>query len=114
MCNHDIRLFIHSSKERREFFSRSCPSDAPSIEGLLHRVCLDDSHRQPYIVLSYTWESPISLELLLNTCASKTSQQTIKCDGRSLRVRENLHDALLAFQGTTPLFPIWIDALCIN
>lgn len=85
--SNNIRLFSYtSSKEKRGYFSRSRTSGASLIDGLLHRARLDDSFSQPYIALSYIWESPFPLRLSLDARASNASHQTIKCDGMSLAV----------------------------
>ena len=113
--NHGIRLFsFYSSRERFRLFARARRPSHSSIEGNLHRVCLDDSRRQSYVALSYTWGSPFPPGLLPRPCASNSPRQMIKCDGKQLPVEDNLHDALLVLRDLKPSFPIWIDALCIN
>ncbi|KAH8592588.1 heterokaryon incompatibility protein-domain-containing protein, partial [Bisporella sp. PMI_857] len=38
----------------------------------------------------------------------------IICNGRSLNITQNLHDALLVFRSQTHVVSVWADAICIN
>jgi hypothetical protein len=54
-----------------------------------------------YNALSYTWGDP-------------TAVQTILCEGKVLRVTQNLHEALTEYQKRGESAPLWADAICIN
>lgn len=54
-----------------------------------------------YDALSYAWGDTVN-------------QQWIVLNGSPVRVRKNLHDALLELRERGIKGPIWIDALCIN
>ncbi|KAL2073871.1 hypothetical protein VTL71DRAFT_11197 [Oculimacula yallundae] len=56
----------------------------------------------PYKALSYTWGGP------------NDSQYSIKIDGKSFSVRENLWLALLQLRSRSDPTIVWIDAICIN
>jgi Heterokaryon incompatibility protein (HET) len=53
-----------------------------------------------YNSLSYTWGDP-------------TAVQTILCEGKVLRVTQNLHEALTEYQKRGESAPLWADAICI-
>lgn len=54
-----------------------------------------------YHALSYTWGDP-------------TGVQTILCEGKVLRVTQNLHEALTEYRRRGESTPLWADAVCIN
>lgn len=55
----------------------------------------------PYKALSYTWGNP-----------AKAHQ--IECNGQTMGVGTNLHDALLGLRDSHRVRILWTDALCIN
>lgn len=63
-------------------------------------VC-SHSDNLPYKALSYTWGDP-----------TKTRQ--IQCNGKTMGVGSNLHEALLGLRDPSRVRILWIDALCIN
>ncbi|KAH7322449.1 heterokaryon incompatibility protein-domain-containing protein, partial [Stachybotrys elegans] len=65
----------------------------------LRYVSLDD---QPlYDAISYCW-------------GGQMASKTISCNGKSLLITENLHDALCRFREPDKVVTLWADAICIN
>ncbi|CAN9322796.1 unnamed protein product [Alternaria alternata] len=71
------------------------------IECILYQAFLDGTELIPYEALSYTWGG-----------ADKTS--TVKVNGKSLNVTENLYLALQHLRSEHIDRVIWIDAVCID
>jgi hypothetical protein len=61
----------------------------------------DQDERRGFDALSYTWGD-----------LSKTFR--VKCDGRTLKVHQNLYEALPFLAQRSSTRPLWIDAVCIN
>jgi Heterokaryon incompatibility protein (HET) len=59
------------------------------------------SSNQPYDTLSYMW-------------GGRSQSQTIKCEGGTLEVTDNLYLCLLELREEESHRFLWIDALCIN
>jgi hypothetical protein len=57
--------------------------------------------RYPFAALSYLW-------------GSENPPQTVLLDGKKVKIRRNLGDALLNFRDTRLPVILWVDALCIN
>lgn len=76
----------------------------------------------PYDALSYTWGNPMTTfsERQSNPPITDDRNQLIECSGRSLKVTENLIDALLILRdsavavGPKRSSYLWIDSICIN
>jgi hypothetical protein len=69
-----------------------------SLSCHLKIVSLDST--PPYEALSYTW--------------CKQESGYLQCDGKRLRIRQNLRDALTRLRSTVVQRVIWTDAICIN
>lgn len=102
--------------------------DGTPIECSMHTVDLADDPK--YSALSYTWGLP---QLMYRALYEKPDVKNatekcfpVICDGRTLMVAKNLHDALEVIQADEPRDCVkratskepprfvWIDALCIN
>ncbi|MCJ1246057.1 hypothetical protein MMC30_003261 [Trapelia coarctata] len=70
-----------------------------------------DEDRLNYVALSYTWGNPVSTH---NAATWADKQYWIRCDGKRLKVGENLYHALLRLHNLGFKCPFWIDAICIN
>jgi hypothetical protein len=55
----------------------------------------------PYDAISYAW-------------GDKNDTLDIYCDGRRLKVRVNIHDALQHIRSPSKILLLWADAICIN
>ncbi|TPX11799.1 uncharacterized protein E0L32_007536 [Thyridium curvatum] len=62
---------------------------------------LDDSGREPYTALSYTW-------------GDAHFPETISVDEEIIPITTNLHDALCHIRREDQPVTIWVDAVCIN
>ena len=72
-----------------------------AIECILYQAYLDGDDTIPYDALSYTWGD-----------MDKTS--TVKVNGKSLEVTENLHSALQHLRSENMDRILWVDAICID
>ncbi|KAK3615654.1 hypothetical protein LTR56_026460 [Elasticomyces elasticus] len=84
----EIRLFVLNPGSREDL-----------IECFLEHYLARNA--KPYLALSYAWE-----------VRSKTN--TIRVDGCSFEVTENLRDFLVNFRSESHSAVLWIDAVCIN
>jgi ankyrin repeat protein len=73
----------------------------PAIECVLYQAYLDGADTIPYDALSYTWGGTDKIS-------------TVKVNGKTFNVTENLHSALqhLRSEGTDRV--LWVDAICID
>ncbi|PZC88487.1 Arp, Ankyrin repeat protein, partial [Pyrenophora tritici-repentis] len=71
------------------------------IECMLYQAYLDGADTVPYDALSYTWGG-----------TDKTS--TVKVNGKTLNVTENLHSALQHLRSEGIDRVLWVDAICID
>jgi hypothetical protein len=86
-----------------------------TIEGSLTTTSLSDSvgTTPEFKALSYTWSNPIDKGNLFYNPYDVVDYH-ISCDGRRMKVTQNLHDALWQLRGLKESSPLWIDAICIN
>ncbi|KAK0654963.1 heterokaryon incompatibility protein-domain-containing protein [Cercophora newfieldiana] len=92
---HEIRLlnFVYPPSDIN-------PSANPTFT--LTTTSLTASPLPSFTALSYTWGDPT------------TNTATILIDTHSVRIRQNLHQALTRLRHDRLTSPIWIDAICIN
>lgn len=78
----------------------------------LRSVVLDGA-KGSYIALSYTWGRPEPLHL--DPTYQPDKMWELKCDGRVIKVRQNLFDFLQQVKRTgSDVSSLWIDAVCID
>ncbi|CZR66870.1 uncharacterized protein PAC_16771 [Phialocephala subalpina] len=88
--------------------------DAP-IECNLTTILLSDTNTttSKFKALSYTWANPLGEDNPLYK-PYDTVQSYILCDGKRMKVKENLNDALWQLREQKDSSRLWIDAVCIN
>ncbi|KAH6665433.1 heterokaryon incompatibility protein-domain-containing protein [Halenospora varia] len=85
------------------------------IEGNLTTILLSDRTATPseFKALSYTWANPLDEGNPFYKLYD-TVQCYILCDGKRMKVKENLNDALWQLRELKDSSLLWIDAVCIN
>lgn len=69
----------------------------------------------PFQALSYTWGAPVAGGTLLDRFnAESCNGYYLDCDGHSLQIAQNLHDALLQLRSNVNGLPLWVDAVCVD
>jgi hypothetical protein len=85
----------------RVFKLLQAPSTDAPIRGTLHEINLEETHKRPYIALSYTW-------------GESRRPHYITCDAGRLAITCSLHAALLKLRkATEPVF-VFVDCISIN
>lgn len=120
---------LEQSRSIRLLDVLSYNSDNPEISCKIQVMGLDEHACTPYIALSYTWKLP---EIEENNPVARCSPPTIRIDGKTLEVGQNLYDCLKQLLDlyhdaystndmhseedthSTNHALMWIDAICIN
>ena len=69
----------------------------------------------PFQALSYTWGAPVAGGPLLDRFnAVSCNGYYLNCEGESLQIAQNLHDALLQLRSNVSGLPLWVDAICVD
>ncbi|KAF1830322.1 HET-domain-containing protein [Decorospora gaudefroyi] len=73
----------------------------PAIECMLYQAYLDGTDTVPYDALSYTW-------------GGTDKASTVRVNGKTIDVTENLHSALQHLRSEDIDRVLWVDAICID
>lgn len=67
-----------------------------------------------YAALSYTWDDAFYIRPDPSAPKIDPILHDIECNGKLLKVRDNLFNALIRLRNAKPAEWYWIDAVCIN
>jgi hypothetical protein len=95
-----VHLYPHDNAGGTESQLLSSPDDSDLLSADLHVIDLRAEHPE-YIALSYTW-------------GSAELTRSMKCNGETVLITDNLHSALRRLRKANEPILLWCDALSIN